>query len=445
MAVRDSKQYIKSVSAFSGGGKVNATNSPTQYASRERRYMAERTAMFDDNRAFLSTDYVNANVQGLNENFYEWINTNIRLSDITSVSASSSKKKDDYKQVLFPELSVEYFPIGAKIETMGNTWICIDPSNISSVKTTAVVARCNTSYNSYDFYGNLVVEPILVEKYSMLGNDNEHKSSIVLMDGYFNVTCQLNENTKNLKENSRIILGKKAYHITGMTDFIQEFTGNRDSCHLLNFTIRVEETTESDDIAQDFVAGGNEELFDCILQAVDTMGVGETVEFTPHFIKGTEIVESTKEHPISWIWESDNELVATVDGNGNVTAKSIGVARITAKMVQNNDINATAELFVKELQSVENSVVFTSVVPKNIEQYESVVISAVYKEHGKVTSFPLVWNITGADNEEGYSYEISKDGKSVEITCISPSKNNLQVTASYNGISITATIELLGY
>lgn len=445
MANKDSKQYIKSVSAFNGVGNCKPNNTPTQYKDRQAQYMAGRTATFDAYRAYLSTDYVNAEVQGVVDgNFYEWVNTNIRLADITSPSATASKRVDDYKQVLLPELGIDYFPIGAKIKTMGNTWLCVNPSNISSVKTTAVVARCNASYNSYDYYGNVITEPIIVEKYSMLGNDNEQKSSIVLMDGYFNVTCQLNENTAKLQENSRIILGKKPYHITGFTDFIQEFTGDRESCHLLNFTIRVEEPTESDDITENFIANGNEYEFDCILQGVDNISVGETVEFTPHFIKNDEVIESTNENPITWEWESTDNEIATVDKNGMVTALSSGYTQITARMVQNPSITATAELTVVKERIGKNIVVFTSVVPNELSQYDSVVITATYKENGLAIHKPLEWSFSGVDNED-FSATISQDGMSVEITCISPSDNNLTVTASYNGVSATMEIALVGY
>ena len=446
MAKKDSKKYITSVSAFNGKRGLPKTNTPTQYNDRQEQYMADRTATFDAYRAYLSTDYVNAEVQGVvRGDFYEWVNTNIRLADIANPSPTASKPNDDYKQVLFADLEIDYFPIGAKIKTMGSVWLCVNPSNISSVKTKAVVARCNASYNSYDYYGNVVSEPIVIESYSMLSNNNAQKSSIVLMNGYFNVTCQLNENTAQLKENSRIILGKKAYYITGMTDFIQEFTGDRESCHLLNFTVRVEEPTESDDITVNFIAGGNEYDFDCILQAVDNMSVGEIVPFTAYFVKNGDFVEPTKEKPITWIWESSDNSVATVDEYGNVTAKSIGKALITAKMAQNKDINATAELVIKETQIGEKKVVFTSVLPESLSQYESIVISAIYKESGKATNEPIEWFFEGADSEEDYSVEVSADKMSVKVTCISPSDNNLEVTASCKGVSITATIELLGY
>lgn len=445
MANKDSKQYIKSVSAFNGGGSFKPNNTPTQYKDRQTQYMAGRTATFDAYRAYLSTDYVNAEVQGVvGGDFYKWVNTNIRLADITSPSGTANKRVDDYKQVLLPELGIDYFPIGAKIKAMGNTWLCVNPSNISSVKTTAVVARCNASYNSYDYYGNIITEPIVVEQNAMVGNDNIHSKNIVLMNGNFNVTCQLNGNTEQLQENSRIILGKKPYRITGVTDFIQEFTGDRDSCHLLNFTIRVEEPTEKDDITENFIANGNDYEFDCILQGVDNISVGETVEFTPYFIKNDEVIESKEENPITWEWESADNEIATVDKNGMVTALSSGYTQITARMVQNPSITATAELVVIKEKTGENSVVFTSVIPESITQYDSVVITATYKENGLAIYKPLEWSFSGATNED-YSAVVSQDGTSVEIICISPSENNLTVTASYNGVSATLEIALVGY
>lgn len=445
MRNNDSNKYIKNVSAFVGGYSVG-TNKPMQHNDRKNHGMLGRTAMFDSTRACLSTDYVEAEVQGLTENFYEWTNTAIRLSDIST--ASNAKKVDDYKQVLIPDIEVDYFPIGAKIKTMGNTWLCVNPSNISSAKTTAIVARCNASYNSYDYYGNVVTEPIVVEKYTMATNDNDHKTNIVLMDGSFNVTCQLNGNTEQLKENSRIILGKKPYHITGLVDFIQEFSGDRNSCHLLTFTARVEEPTESDDITENFIAGGNEQefdcAFDCIVQNVDEMTVGQTIPILAHFVKNDEIVESTEEYPIDWEWKSSDESVATVDKNGNVTAVGVGVVKITAEMVQNRTINTTAELVIVAERKINNKVVFTSVLPKFIVQNEKKIIRAAFEENGGATDNPLEWSFSGVE-KDNYSVSIAKNKKSATITCISPSDKPLNVTVSYNGLSVTANIELLGY
>ena len=94
-----SEQYIKNAAAFAQPSGGIRTNAPSQYAGRQKQYLAERSALFDAERAYLSSDYVNADVQGLTADFYEWTNTNIRMSDIIRPSASLTRKNDDVKQI----------------------------------------------------------------------------------------------------------------------------------------------------------------------------------------------------------------------------------------------------------------------------------------------------------------------------------------------------------
>ena len=105
-----SEQYIKNAAAFAQPSGDIRTNAPPQYAGRQKQYLAERAALFDADRAYLSSDYVSADVQGLTADFYEWTNTNIRMSDLLTPSASLTRKTDDVPQKLFPELAVQYMP-----------------------------------------------------------------------------------------------------------------------------------------------------------------------------------------------------------------------------------------------------------------------------------------------------------------------------------------------
>lgn len=494
-----SQKYIKNIAGFGGGDFNTPTNTPAQYASRQTQYMADRTRAFDQNRAYLSTDFFTAQVQGLNlDCFYEWETVDIRLADIVSPSATASKKTDDYKHIMFPDIEIEYFPIGAKVVTAGSTWLCVNPTNISSAKNTAVVARCNASYNSYDFYGNVITEPIVVEKYSMLGNDNESPQNLVLMDGYFNITCQLNENTRQIKENSRIILGTKAYHITGVTDFVQEFTADRNSCHIVTFTARVEEPDINDDITKDFVAGGNTYTFAVQIQPADNISVGDVVNLRAVFVRNGQFVwqqadlsvnletgeltadypdnyeqgqfgmcksvlgvndeenplgadytlkdgvlYATLEHPVDFIWESENYMVATITPDGQLTALAEGETLITATLKQNPNISASVMLQVASVRT-EQYVEFTSVLPESISQYEQVTIQARYFDGNQETTNALTWSFGGA-TAENYSVTIADDGLSICVECLSASETPLEITASYNGQSATTSVNLYGY
>ena len=430
--------------AFSPGVSAPANlplNKPSQYNDRQHQYMARQTVKYVDDRAKYASDYVKARVQGLaRDDFYTWLTTFIRLADIAALSASASKNIDDIKVILFKEPSIDYFPIGAKIETMGSTWLCTNPSNLSSVHGTAIVQRCNAAYNSYDYYGNIVTEPIVVEKALMASNDNNSPQNIVLMDGYFNVTCQLNDNTKRLGQNQRLILGSKAYHITGYTDFIQEFTGDYESIHILKFTIRVEEPTIDDDLIN-HIANGYNYTFGAKVSGVPSLSVGQTTQLKAEFIKNGVAVPATEEYPLTWEWRSSDESIATVDANGNVTAKTAGNVRIYIDLQECSGTMAYLDLSIEEADTSSN-VAFIGNVQPSLTQYRTAVLQAGYYENGVLSGETVEWSFSGAQES---AYHAVVDGNQVSITCLLPDSTPLHITASYGEYSAEADIVLEGY
>ena len=437
-----SEKYIKNAVLSEPTIKTLPSNAPPQLDDLQYTYLADRAKIFTAERAQYACDYVKALVQGLTPDFYAYTETYLRLCDIASMSAAGTKNEDDYKLILFTELGIDYFPIGAKVQTMGNTWICINPGNMSTALADALIARCNASYNSYDYYGNVITEPLVVEKMAMLGNDNEQGQNLVLMDGYFNVTCQLNEVTAQLGRNKRLILGTNAYHITGYTDFIQEFTGDRESVHLLKFTARLEEPTINDDITKNFIADGNVYTFEAKMSGASDVRVGQTTTLTPKFIKNGEEVASTAEHPVSWKFASSNESIATVDDDGNVTGTGEGSVTITAVLAQNPSVYATFEMNVADEGN--NFIAFSALSSKEIRQYTADVFTAFYYENGVKTNEPLDWAFWNAPKDD-YTAVVDDDGLSVNVYCISPSATPLVITATHGGHTASITVELVGY
>lgn len=437
-----SQKYIKNSLNVCSKGRTYTTNAPSQYANQQKQYMAGVSRRFIEDRAYLSSDFVSAEVQGITDHFYDYVNTKVRLSDITTPSATSTKKSDDFKEILFSDPKITYIPVGAKIKTMGSTWLVINPSNMSSARTTAVIARCNTSYNSYNEYGALVTEPIYVERASMLGNDDFTKQNLVLIDGYYNVICQLNDNTRKLGHNQRIMLGTMPYHITGFTDFIQEFTGDRTSVHLLSFTARLEEVTANDDDDQDYVVNGDIENYNAqIVGGSESLSVGSTLQLSAVLTLNGNEVSPTDENPISWEWNSTNQSAVSVDQNGLVTAISIGSAVIEAKLSQNEAIVATFSL-TATVETDRPYVKFTRFSDASIGQYNSEIYTAAYFENGEQTDQEITWTFSGASDSD---YTAEADGNSIMITCDSASDIPLVLTASCNGYSASVTISLEGY
>lgn len=439
--MNDSQRYIKNLIFGNDGSKV-VQNTPEQYNSRQKQYLADRTSRYIAERSYLASDYVQADIQGLLPYFYDYTTLNIRLADILSPNANATKKVDDYKQVLISDRAVDYLPIGAKINTMGSTWIVINPSNISSVSANAVIARCNATYNSYDYYGNIIVEPIVVEKYTMSNNDNDNSINLVLMDGYFNITCQLNENTKNLGINKRIILGDKPYHITGFTDFIQEFTGNRNNIHIMSFTARIDEPTESDDLTMG-IAGGKEYVVGAELNGQTDLIAGQATILTADFLINGKKVESTTEHPLTWEYKSSNESIAKVSSDGRVNTYRQGTAKITAQLVQNPLVVASIDLLITEAVNAPY-IAFDGLIHDYVSQYSKETFSATYFENNLATNYPLKWSFSGATKRD-YIATVSEDGRSVTIECLSASEKPLKITATYNGVKASIKVNLVGY
>lgn len=443
------EKLIQSIQRLANSAGLSApTNNPLQYKDRQHEYLKSRNKNFSQRRAYLANDYVIADVQGLNpDDFYEWSAKYVRFSDIAQSSSMATRKTDDWKAVMFPQESIDYFPIGGKIVTMGSTWLNVNPSNMGSAYATAVVARCNSSYNSYDYYGNVVTEPIYVGSYEIRKTATYTEVyHINLMDGNIQITCQYNDVTKKLGETKRLVIGSKVYYITGYADYIQEFTGDRDSVHLLTFTARVEEPTQYDDMTVNYIANGNTEHFGAVMNIASQLIVGEERFAHPVFVHNETEIVSTVDKPITWVFTSSDENVATIANSGKITGIGAGTTTITATMVQNPNISVSSELTVVSAAGENGSIRFTEYKDTTLTQFMPRTFTArYYNRLGAVTTNALTWEFSGADYKSDYTYGISDDTFSVVITCIRPSVTPLVVTASCQGVSNSITLSLEGY
>lgn len=420
------------------------TNKPKQYKDRQHQYMAERRSLYDEARDYLATDFVKARVQGLNpDDFYEWTETYIRLSDVStqSVTAFDSKQYDDFKEIMFRSRAIDYIPVGAYVETMGSMWMVVNPGNMSSPVANAVVARCRAHWSFYDAYGNIKWEPLVIDRRTMLSNRNESPENLVLMEGYFNIKCQKNENTIKLKDNQRIILGSYAYHITGFTDFFEEFTGDDDSAHVINITARREEPEDHDDLVN-HIADGLLYRWDAKIYGDQDVAVGEQIHVSASMVINGVEAPPTYDAPQTWTFTTSNWEIAMVDNDGNVTGFAEGECRITAHLTENP--NLEAGMIVTVTAAGESGVRFVGVVPPRLRQYSTIVLEAVYAENGVDTEDAVEWTFSGPAKSE-YTAKVTEDGRHCEITCNSPTTVPLAVKISKDEYNASASIALEGY
>lgn len=418
------------------------TNRPAQYNDRRNPYFGDPTARFVQAYGKYASDYTACRVQGLDSdpnNFYEWSDQLIRLADARKKGNAIDRPIDNYKEVLFVDRRIEYVPEGAKMETMGSTWLVTNPANISSAVGGGIIRRCNTTWNHMDWYGNVLKEPMVLESVKLNANANDFQETVLMMQGYFNIIIQRNEETADLDVNSRMILGRMAYQITGYADVAQEFTGDEKSVRLLRFTARMTEPDKEKDDLINRVANAYPFAWEINVGGKAVMSKGEKVKFTAASLRNGEKADGDTAHPTRYLWYSNDESVCRVDIGGNVTAVGEGECTITAVLVQNEEHYGTYAVTVAE--SVSGIHWQTDPVEK-LEAYGKTTLTAVYTENGAETGDAVEWIFAGA--AEG-SYTAEVEGSTATVYCWGGSVKPLTVTASCKGQSVSAEIALEGW
>lgn len=433
--------YLKNAAVMSNGFNPVQVNAPTQYNDRQRQFFDPETRAFTMLNAKYSSDFMEAQVQGLDpDDPTKWGTYRIRFADVVRPSSAIQRHFDDYKQFLFESYLIEYVRPGTKIVTMGSTWIVTNPNNVSGASGSGICRRCNAVWNFLDYYGNVVSEPIIVENERANANDSDAQNSQLISKGYFNVLCQYNDYTRQIDTNTRFILGTGAYRVTGYSDFETEFTGDYSTVRTLSFSIRYEEPNRAIDDMVNHVASGLNFSWDVGVSGPASLFTGATAQYTAESVKNGEPVVPTTENPISYLWESSDESVITVDNSGVVTAIGEGSATVRVTLGQNTAWHTNFAISVTDSA---DGTAFMSTVPDRLGAYESATIAAAYFEDGTETAYALNWDFEDAD-PNAYSAEVAADGKSAVIHCYSYSNTPLTITVSYGAFTATAQIGLEG-
>lgn len=443
---------------------------PKQYADRQHEYYEKETLYFIDKYARYSSDYTEAEIQGLDpEKPFEYVKAHIRMADVITESASMTAQIDNWKNIKIAEKEYTYLRKGAKIKTMGSTWLVVNPVNLSGGDGQGLIQRCDALWHYLDYYGNICTEPMAVGDDQLRATDPDSQRSVMIAKGYFIAKMQYNEATKTLlNNNSRMILGSGAYHLTGYMNFLQEFTSEEESINLLKFIMRFEEPIEAIDDLENHVAGGKTFKWEILVEGKRALTAGSSTRLTATSRRTNEnhvdIVTSTEEYPITYNWITSDPEVCTVDEDGVVTAVGEGTATITAQLAQNPNVTTDYEITVEGASS-EPHIEFVSTIPQGIRMFEELIVAATYYENGEDTQQPLTWELSGA-HPSTYSYEVEKvyetlDGgyttdpndheyivsaakNGIVIKCWGGSVKDLVITASYGDVSATTSISLIG-
>ena len=233
------------------------------YGSNNRRndglfkqYFRDESKEFMRQKIPMTSALYDAEMQGVNyDDFYAWTPVKIRASDLINPT-TGEHLTDDWQEIIVQNTNIDTIPVGAYVKFNDNTWIVINPDDVGSVTGNTIVKRCNCTYNTLDYYGNVIRTPMSYQKGMALASANDVKEYINLPGTYQHVFMQLNDATKDVHNNTRLILGGEGYFLTGVTNFIRDYTLDANSCHIIRAECRLGEAQDVNDDLVNEVAQG---------------------------------------------------------------------------------------------------------------------------------------------------------------------------------------------
>lgn len=401
-----------------------AGNGPTPAETGQQTpYMDDAARRFLEEMAPYATDFFGAQAQGLDpDDFWAVKWYEIRAADtFPSASISENSHQGDWKTVAFRRRDIDYIPVGAKLWFWKNCWLSYNPDNIGGAFSTSVVHRCNRVWKRYDYYGNILSEPFVVERSSTRANANEYNIYEGLPDHYNNCVMQYNPETMSLRENDRLVMGQAVYAVRGLSDYILEFTQDENSVRLLYFSLYFQQPTERDDMELG-IADGKTFSWTVSVDGPREMREGQTAVFVPYSLRCGQIPD----REVSYLWESLSPGL-TVDETGSVTAVTQGEGTVRCSLEQNPEIYTDITVAV----TVRDALVWACSVPETLPVYRELTLSVE-------SAGDVIW---GFEGPEGL-YRAVVDGKSAALTAYFPSDTPLTVTVTEGENALTAELKL---
>ena len=448
------RQDLKNAALFAGmplspSVKPNAQN---PYTGQQRRYFAPATDDYTWENAQYASNYFAAKVQGVIPGKFEDIRgAYIRTMDIVE-QTTGGNMPNDFQLVYFQDPTIRGLYTGAKLWYAGNTWLATSPFNMASAVSNSVIRRCNAVWNHLDYYGNVLSEPFVWSKGPAQATANEYLDYSVIPNEYQKCVMQLNESTKELAINRRMVLGSSAFEVRGVVDFVCDFSDvqmsdgsteirtTSEPCHVLFFDLQYQQPLEIDDMERE-IAGGK--AFSWVINAeyAEEMQAGTHQTISVSSLRNGESPDTA--HEVTYSFASSNEQVATVDPGGRIASVSPGTAEITIVLNQNPSITRVIELTVTEA-GLSPIFQIDPPLPDSISQLQQFTAKVSVEQNGEALNTDITMTASGPP-DYAYSAELNDGTLSINAWSASEVPLTLTFTTPELGISTQKKIELRGY
>jgi hypothetical protein len=228
--------------------KYFLSGSPTTFYSPSQSWIQNFNVLLD------SDFYNSSDIFTIKEETYfssgSFQNVDVRIN--TSVEPNTGEKLgDDFKTLLFKS-SHSPITIGQKFYFDNNYFLVMNTSSIKSLVNTAIVRRCNNILRWCDLNGNIFYEHAVID-YKPTTPDNRNRTDPIIPMGTIHVYSQLNNNTRNIREDQRFLFGNTQQWVCyrvyggGLINFNNLQTTTNTSAKILELGMGKNYVNETDD------------------------------------------------------------------------------------------------------------------------------------------------------------------------------------------------------
>jgi hypothetical protein len=170
-----------------------------------------------------------------------FVDVDVRI-DRAIDNATGTKKGDDFKTILFPDLG-HSTGLGYLYFFNDNYWIVYFSESIKNIAASCMVRRANNVLRWCGEDGTIYEEYCSLEYLISRPRDERGTVNPVLPAGYVTCYAQLNDRTKLIKGNQRFLFGTSNNRIAfkvfgdGVTNFLNQKTLDDESGNLLSLTM----------------------------------------------------------------------------------------------------------------------------------------------------------------------------------------------------------------
>lgn len=314
---------------------------------------------------------------------------------------------NDWRLLMFKDLDHPVI-LGLKYFFNNNWWLVYNIETTNNFAASCMVKRCNNVLRWKDVNGNLHNEPCIFDSLVARARDQMNAEDLVNVQGYINCYVQLNDKTALIEENQRFLIGhpKKriAYKVfgNGIRNFINNYTYDDSSASMLMLTLGGSHVNPATDDLENGIANAYPYHFEVGNLPLNITGKPTTSYQLQPTLYQDDIALSYG----SFVYQSLDNSIATVDGTGKVTLITDGNTQVKVSYLNNSDVYDIVDIIVDSTSA--GQVITITPEPSFILEGEKEIYTARLFIGGEEVPAVFAISVSDQNNIPATNYELTQ-------------------------------------